>query len=478
MIEFTGERFVPTEHGVIRQEHLHRYAWCVPLVAGKQVLDIASGEGYGSAMLAGRAASVVGVDISDEAVAHATDRYADIPNLLYRQGSAAQIPLPSAQFDVVVSFETVEHLLEQQQMLAEIRRVLKPEGLLIMSSPNKEVYSDKAGYHNDYHVAELYQDEFIALLRQQFPIVRLEGQRISVASTITPLIADEGLRFLEGLADTAEGVQPRAAALPEPVYFIALAAADEGLLPPQRPSVMYSESEDLYAHYLEVGRWAKAQDAEIKVLREHVHREQAEVEHLRNSAEGLLRRLDEAEKRPAIPHEPRPVDAISNLLSSLSTEASGHGAVNIELTAVQEQVRVAQKELQAIEIALQSAKDERQSSAEQLQAVRGHLALSETRLSDLLHRNASLELQGREHEQLLHMVQGIQVQSREREVLLDTIVHSKSWQLTQPLRFLGRVARGDARGISASLSSPEVSKRTWLAPLLRPVRDWLKRHEK
>ena len=63
-MEFTGERYVPTEGGEIRQEHLHRYAWCLPAVVGKDVLDIASGEGYGSAMLAAHARSVVGVDIS------------------------------------------------------------------------------------------------------------------------------------------------------------------------------------------------------------------------------------------------------------------------------------------------------------------------------------------------------------------------------------------------------------------------------
>jgi len=83
MIEFTGERFVPTEHGVIRQEHLHRYAWCLPLVEGKDVLDVASGEGYGSAMMAGRARSVRGVDISIDAVTHASERYAGVSNLQY-----------------------------------------------------------------------------------------------------------------------------------------------------------------------------------------------------------------------------------------------------------------------------------------------------------------------------------------------------------------------------------------------------------
>ncbi|PTS81428.1 class I SAM-dependent methyltransferase, partial [Stenotrophomonas sp. HMWF023] len=183
MIEFTGERFVPTEHGVIRQEHLHRYAWCLPLVEGKDVLDVASGEGYGSAMLAGRARSVRGVDISNDAVAHAGERYADIANLKYLQGSAAAIPLPDDSVDVVVSFETIEHLYEQEEMMSEIRRVLRPDGVMIMSSPNKEVYSDRAGYHNEYHVKELYLEEFRTLVGRYFPAMHLCGHRMSVCST-------------------------------------------------------------------------------------------------------------------------------------------------------------------------------------------------------------------------------------------------------------------------------------------------------
>ena len=71
-MKFTGERYVPTEAGEIRHEHLHRYAWCARVVAGKDVLDIACGEGYGSAMLAARAKSVTGVDIDGATVQHAS----------------------------------------------------------------------------------------------------------------------------------------------------------------------------------------------------------------------------------------------------------------------------------------------------------------------------------------------------------------------------------------------------------------------
>src|SRR5690242_564830 len=116
-MEFTGERFVPTETGEIRHEHLHRYAWCSRLVAGKDVLDIACGEGYGSAMLARHARSVTGVDIAQSAVQHAAERYGGTPGLQFTCGDAAQIPLGDQSVDVVVSFETIEHHDRHREML-------------------------------------------------------------------------------------------------------------------------------------------------------------------------------------------------------------------------------------------------------------------------------------------------------------------------------------------------------------------------
>src|SRR6185312_6777686 len=120
-MEFTGERYVPTEAGEIRHEHLHRYAWCARLVEGKDVLDIACGEGYGSAMLARVARTVVGVDIAEGAVEHARKVYRDLPGLSFGQGDAAQIPLADSSVDVVVSFETIEHHDRHAEMLREIR---------------------------------------------------------------------------------------------------------------------------------------------------------------------------------------------------------------------------------------------------------------------------------------------------------------------------------------------------------------------
>src|SRR5438876_11805896 len=102
-MDFTGERYVPEIEGQIRYEHLHRYAICLELVAGKSVLDIASGEGYGAALLATVAKSVTGVDIDPASVGHARHAYYS-PRLNYVVGSCVSVPLPDASFDVVTSF--------------------------------------------------------------------------------------------------------------------------------------------------------------------------------------------------------------------------------------------------------------------------------------------------------------------------------------------------------------------------------------
>ena len=133
---WTGERYVPEVEGPIALEHLHRYAVACELASGKVVLDIACGEGYGTAMLAEVAQRVIGVDNSDLVIAHATSKY-QRPNLVFKIGSCGDIPLADGCLDLVVSFETIEHHAQHEEMLAEIKRVLKPTGLLLMSSPNK-----------------------------------------------------------------------------------------------------------------------------------------------------------------------------------------------------------------------------------------------------------------------------------------------------------------------------------------------------
>lgn len=259
-MEFTGERYMPSEHGEIRQEHLHRYASVQHLSRGKRVLDIACGEGYGSAMLAEVACSVTGVDISLEAVEHARKTYGSkFVNLKFQQGAADQIPLESKSVDLVVSFETIEHLVAQREMVGEIRRVLADDGVLVISSPNRPVYQETYGF-NEHHVQELDFKELDSLLREQFENIDYFGQRFIVGSLISDLFGWEmkPAVFVEKGKRVAAGLAP----IPESVYFLALASSKK--LPFETlGSLLVSADEDLYLKHLSTQRWAVAQNAAL-----------------------------------------------------------------------------------------------------------------------------------------------------------------------------------------------------------------------
>jgi SAM-dependent methyltransferase len=243
-MDFTGERYVPELRGQIYYEHLHRYMLAFGMARDLDVLDIASGEGYGAAYLAIAARSVVGVDIDPQSVRHAAARYTAM-NLSFRAGSCTQIPLADKSVDLVVSFETIEHIEEHERFLAEIARVLRPDGRLVISSPNKVVYSDRDRYANPYHVRELYFDELRDLLCGWFAQVRLYGQRIIAASAVHPL---------RGLAPDARCISPTVResehglpALPEPAYFIAVCARSAGADLAALDSMFIDPRDDLLA---------------------------------------------------------------------------------------------------------------------------------------------------------------------------------------------------------------------------------------
>lgn len=136
-LDLTGERFAPSMRGVIALEHMHRYALALQLASGKRVLDVASGEGYGSHLLASVADFVYGVDISPDAICHSKNSYI-LRNLEFHLGTCANLPIASNSIDFVVSFETIEHHDQHEEMMREFVRVLRPEGLLLISSPNKK----------------------------------------------------------------------------------------------------------------------------------------------------------------------------------------------------------------------------------------------------------------------------------------------------------------------------------------------------
>jgi SAM-dependent methyltransferase len=288
---FTGERFTPQLHGQIAYEHIHRYSVAADFARGCDVLDIACGEGYGSSLLAAVARSVVGVDIDPASVRHAAARYPAM-NLTFRTGPATAIPLDDASVDVVVSFETIEHLAEQREMMTEFVRVLRPGGRLVISSPNKLVYSDARGITNAFHV-----DEFRSLLEEFFPKIRTFGQRIFGASGIHPLHgATEHTAWLGPAAHKTPGI----IALPDAEYFIAVCArnAEDDL--PDVSSVYVDTADDLLDDIRSGGLAAPTGEPDasrISMLERERGEAEARIAQLERERATLQERLGDVERR-------------------------------------------------------------------------------------------------------------------------------------------------------------------------------------
>ena len=247
-LEFTGERFTPECEREIWYEHYHRYALAAHWCANTRTLDAACGEGYGSAMLAQMATSVEGVDISPQAIEHARQRYGHLERAGFSVADCTSLPFGDNEFDRVVSFETLEHLAEHDQLLAEFRRVLKPDGCLILSSPDKATYSDAQNTVNEHHVKELYRDELEELIRRHFPAYRLLGQKLMFHSAIWSI--DGFHRVALDQVSAGSGNSPKSITQP-PMYFIALCAADNSNLPNGDGCLWLfdDQEETVYRHY-------------------------------------------------------------------------------------------------------------------------------------------------------------------------------------------------------------------------------------
>ena len=185
-------------------------------------------KGYGSALLASAAATVVGVDIASDAIAHARSHYAGLANACFKQGSVDALPLPDASVDVVVSFETVEHLPreEQPRMLAEFARVLGADGILVLSTPNPIEYSEARNYRNPFHYYELPRVELASLLGPTFPAHHWFRQRRYFGSAIWSEIDGAGFEAWTGDISQVERAEPPAA-----MYFILVAGRSVESLP-------------------------------------------------------------------------------------------------------------------------------------------------------------------------------------------------------------------------------------------------------
>lgn len=183
-MEFTGERMIvkKNKEDIIYLEHLVRYISLASLVKNKKILDIACGSGYGSDLLSSSGAKrVYGVDVSKEAIEYCRNEYKR-SNLFFLEGDASKIPLGDDSVDVVISFETIEHISHEKQLefLSEIKRVLRKNGILVISTPNPR-YSNK---DNHFHIGELSKKNFYSILGENFKNIDRYTQKNSINSEI------------------------------------------------------------------------------------------------------------------------------------------------------------------------------------------------------------------------------------------------------------------------------------------------------
>lgn len=175
MTTLFDERIVPDEtaKGIV-SVHLKRYEFAKDFCESKTVLDIACGTGYGTHYLAPFAKQIVGADRSFEAIEYARRRYAH-PNASFEIMDACQMNVPDHSFDVVCSFETIEHVAPVETYLAEVVRVLKKGGIYLMSTPC--VTQTTQNPTNPFHVQEWSPADFRTLLASYFDSVELFGQK-------------------------------------------------------------------------------------------------------------------------------------------------------------------------------------------------------------------------------------------------------------------------------------------------------------
>ena len=301
--EWTGERYLPWAEGEgIHYEHLHRYRFAKEYVKGKRVLDMACGEGYGSFILSEDAESVVGVDISPACVRHASAKYGGA-GLRFVEGSITDVP-PEGRgaYDVIVCFEALEHIEAHDELMDEVTRLLKPEGVFIVSTPDKGTYSDRPGYHNPFHVRELYPDEFRDLLSKRFGSVFMYGQRVEPGSRIFPLFecpaperqfaiegTDEGFVFVSAVDLTAK-------------YYIAVASDDP----------------DLGARLVGDSRVVDLSDTVIRRMDRHIGELGAALRDKESVMEGQLRQI--GEKDAVISRQDRDLRAKDDRIRDIESE--------------------------------------------------------------------------------------------------------------------------------------------------------------
>jgi len=379
-LPWTGERYLPEMHGSIELEHVHRYLFAKQLAVGKRILDIASGEGYGSKILAETAKRVIGVDIAQDAVSHAIKKYR-VDNLEFRLGSCSSIPVEDNSIDMIVSFETIEHHAEHDQMMREFKRILVPNGFVIISSPNKYEYSDRPNYKNPYHIKELYRDEFESLLKTNFKNYKVLDQKVVYGSALFGNDVSE--KFTSYKLNDSK-ISNAFLGLPEPIYLVAI-ASDSDL-----PIIQNG--------LLEVDLWLseplKAKDEQIISLNQGINERDAQITNL---SQGINERDEQIVSLSQGMHER---DAqITNLSQNINER-------DVQISNLRQGISECNEQITSLS-----------------QDLNGRDAQITSLSQDLNERDA----------QIIILNQTIY----EYNQRIEALINSRSWKITKPLRWCG-----------------------------------------
>lgn len=263
-------------------EHWHRYHWIAPHLNSKKVADLACGEGYGSALLAEYAAQVWAADIDPSTIESAQKKYQHLKGLNFHNADVLNTAINSDSLDAVVSFETLEHLAEHQQLLAEFKRVLKNNGLLVISTPDKNVYS-ATDDHNEFHVKELTAEEFQQLVYQHFDHALFYGQQFQTNSLIAPQSIQWDQSTTQALV-VAQGEEVQATQIQQlPTYLIAVASDDAAAIEPfeQLPASTFNDSNNsLFHHYEAQVERLLAADQRLAALEQQLKQQSSVINQL------------------------------------------------------------------------------------------------------------------------------------------------------------------------------------------------------
>jgi len=438
-IDWTGERFILGRTGEIEFEHYHRYLWAAQFCNRKKVLDIACGEGYGSALLSQVAESVTGVDIDPTVIHRANEIYGAVARFV--QGSVDKIPVPTGTVDVVVCFETLEHVDKHDVVFSEIKRVLVEGGLLVISTPDRPVYASRCDGPNPFHLRELDRTEFLGAVNQHFSHTMFGAQKATTGSVMWP-ISNNGAKA-EFFRRVGEGEYACTSGLDDAPYLLAVASdkplrkvrwglLDDGDFLRRTQLFFMSEHDRLKAI-------CQANEAEITRVNSAWGEANSEIVRLNSAVE-------------AADSEIRRVNAAFGAAHSEIVRLNyAWGEANSEIARVNSVWQAANSEIGRLnavlvvtEIEVVRAKAASQETEAEMSRLRSAWGATEREIARLDQELAAERAQSREVAIQLNAIRAAYseypvatiTRLREVEGELSAVLKSRSWQVTRPIRAL------------------------------------------